>query len=328
MILLIILLIIFLALVSVFLSAAETSLIGISKIRLRNLVNNKRKNAATVQELISKKLDKVIVTILVSNNFVNIAISSIVTAIFVFFLGPKIGVILSTFCVTFFILVFCEIAPKIFAVQHTEKTALLVAPLMKIILGIFGPVANFFTKLGNLIIRIFGGSPPKRSPLVTEEELRLMIEVGKEEGVLTDEERRMLHRIFEFGDTTVTQAMKKKEDIVAIDVNASQDEFLNKCLEEGHSRIPVYEGSIDNIIGIINAHAMLYVLKNKQLFIIRDLIDGVYYVEPTKRVNELLREFQQKKIQIAIVVDKDKKTQGLVTLEDLIEEIVGEIEEE
>jgi putative hemolysin len=278
--------------------------------------------------LISKKLDKVIVTILVGNNFVNIAISSIVTAIFVFFYGAKIGVIASTFCTTFFILVFCEIAPKIFAVQHTEKTALFIAPLMKTILGIFGPVANFFTQLGNLIIRILGGRPPKRSPLVTEEELRLMIEVGKEEGVLSDEERRMLHRIFEFGDTLVSQVMKKKEDIVAIDVNATQEEFLNKCLEEGHSRIPVYEGSIDNVIGIVYAHDLLYVLKNKQLFIIRDLVEAPYYVEPTKRVNELLRDFQQKKIQIAIVVDKNRKTQGLVTLEDLIEEIVGEIEEE
>lgn len=328
MIILIALLIIFLAIVSVFLSAAETSLIGISKIRLRNLVNTGKKNASVVQELISKKLDKVIVTILVGNNFVNISISSIVTAIFVFFYGPKIGVIVATFCASFFIMVFCEIAPKIFAVQHTERTALFVAPLMKAILGVFGPVATFFTKLGNLIIRILGGSPAKRSPLVTEEELRLMIEVGKEEGVLTDEERKMLHRIFEFGDTLVSQVMRKKEDIVAIDVNASQEEFLNKCLEEGHSRIPVYEGSIENIIGIVDAHAMLYVLKNKQLFVIRDLIDGVYYVEPTKRVNELLRDFQQKKIQIAIVVDKDKKTQGMVTLEDLIEEIVGEIEEE
>ncbi|HOX53860.1 MAG: hemolysin family protein [Candidatus Omnitrophica bacterium] len=328
MIILIVILILFFTVVSAFLSASETSLIGISKIRLRNLANSGKKNAVIAQDLISKRLDKVIVTILVGNNFVNIAISSIATAISVFFYGPKIGVIVATFCSSFFIMVFCEIAPKIFAVRFTEKTALFVAPIMKALLGVFGPIANFFTKLGNLIVRILGGSPAKRSPLVTEEELRLMIEVGKEEGVLTDEERKMLHRIFEFGDTLVSQAMKKKEDIVAIDVNASQEDFLNKCLEEGHSRIPVYEGSIDNIIGIIDAHAMLYVLKNKQLFVIRDLIEGAYYVEPAKRVNELLREFQQKKIQIAIVVDKNKKTQGLVTLEDLIEEIVGEIEEE
>lgn len=328
MIILIIALLVFLAIVSGFLSASETSLIGISKIRLRNLVKTGRRNAATLQELIGKKLDKAIVTILVGNNFVNVAISSISTAIFVYFYGPRLGVIISTFCVSFFILVFCEIAPKIFAVQHAERTALFIAPLMKVLLGIFGPIANFFTKLGNLIIRILGGSPAKRSPLVTEEELRLMIEVGKEEGVLTDEERKMLHRIFEFGDTVVSQVMKKKEDITSIDVNASQEEFLNKCLEEGHSRIPVYEGAIDNIIGIVYAHDMLYIMRNKQLFIMRDLVEAPYYVEPTKRVNELLREFQLKKIQIAIVVDKDRKTQGLVTLEDLIEEIVGEIEEE
>jgi CBS domain containing-hemolysin-like protein len=155
-----------------------------------------------------------------------------------------------------------------------------------------------------------------------------MIEVGKEEGVLTDEERKMLYRIFEFGDTMVLQVMKKKEDITAVDVNASQEELLNKCLEEGHSRIPIYEGSIDNIVGIVYARDILYIMRNQQLFIMRDLIESPYFVEPTKRVNELLREFQLKKIQIAIVIDKDRKTQGLVTLEDLIEEIVGEIEEE
>jgi len=328
MIILIVLLIIFLTIVSVFLSASETSIIGINKIRLRNLVKTGRRNASTLQDLIGKKLDKAIVTILVGNNFVNVAISSIATAILVHFYGPKVGVIVSTFCVSFFILVFCEIAPKIFAVQHSERTALFVAPLMKILLGIFGPIASFFTKLGNLIIRLLGGSPAKRSPLVTEEELRLMIEVGKEEGVLTDEERKMLYRIFEFGDTMVLQVMKKKEDITAVDVNASQEELLNKCLEEGHSRIPIYEGSIDNIVGIVYARDILYIMRNQQLFIMRDLIESPYFVEPTKRVNELLREFQLKKIQIAIVIDKDRKTQGLVTLEDLIEEIVGEIEEE
>lgn len=327
MILLIILLVL-LILTSAFLSASETALIGLSKIRLRNLVAKGRRNANIVHHLISKKLDKVIVTILTGNNFVNIAISSIVTVIFVSYLGPKIGIIVSTFCVTFFVLIFCEITPKIFAIQHTEKTSIFIAPIMAVVVKIFGPVANLFTGLSNLMIRIFGGTPPKRSPLVTEEELRLMIEVGKDEGVLTDEERRMFYRIFEFGDTSVSEVMIKKEDIVAIEINSSPEDLLNTFVEKGHARIPVYEGSLDNIVGIIYARDILYTIKNRDLIIFRDLIELAYFVDASKRVNELLREFQQRKIQIAIIIDKDKKTLGLVTLEDLLEEIVGEIEEE
>jgi CBS domain containing-hemolysin-like protein len=164
--------------------------------------------------------------------------------------------------------------------------------------------------------------------LITEEELRLMIEIGKEEGVLSDEERKMLHRIFEFGDTKVGDVMIPKEKIIAVNINTSPEELLNIFVEQGHARLPVYKDSIDNIVGVVYARDLLYILRDKGLFVLQDLIRGVYFVAFTLRVNELLRKFQSDKIQIAIVVDEHKKTLGLVTLEDLIEEIVGEIEEE
>jgi len=163
--------------------------------------------------------------------------------------------------------------------------------------------------------------------LITEEELRLMIEIGKEEGILSDEERGLLNRIFEFGDTQVNKAMIQKEKIIAASKDSSAEQLLNIFVEEGYARLPIYEGSLDNIIGVIYARDILYMLRDKGLFILQDLVHRAYYVPATMRVNELLRKFQAEKIQIAIVVDENKKTLGLVTMEDLIEEIVGEIEE-
>jgi putative hemolysin len=168
----------------------------------------------------------------------------------------------------------------------------------------------------------------KRSPLITVEELRLMIEVGKEEGVLSDEERKMLHRIFEFGSTKVKDVMVPLEKVNAVNSNVTPDELLNMFVEEGHARLPVYAGTLDNIIGIIYARDLLYILRDKGLFLLQDLIHKPYVVASTCRVNELLRKFQLDKVQMAIVADeRTKKSVGLVTLEDLIEEIVGEIEE-
>jgi CBS domain containing-hemolysin-like protein len=199
---------------------------------------------------------------------------------------------------------------------------------MERFIDIFHPVIRFFIGISNLILKLLGVGPSKRSPLITEEELRLMIEVGKEEGVLSDEERKMLHRIFEFGDTKISEVMMPKEKIIAVNINTTSEELLNIFVEEGHARLPVYSGTLDNIAGIIYARDLLYILRDKGLFLLQDLIHKAYYAPATMRVNELLRKFQVDKIQIAIVVDEHNKTLGLVTLEDLIEEIVGEIEEE
>lgn len=322
------LLIIFIfALISFFFSASETAVIGLSKIRLRNMVARGIKHAKNIQNLVMK-LDKFIAAILIGNDFVNIAISAIVTGIFVEIFGYHLGVVLGTFISTFFVLVVCEITPKILAIKHTEKIALMTAPFMEIFIKIFHPVILIFTKTSNLILKILRIQPQKRSPLITEEELRLMIEIGKEEGVLSDEERKMLHRIFEFGDTKLSEVMVPKEKIIAVDVNISSDQLLDLFIEEGYARLPVYKDSIENIVGIVYARDLLYILKDKRLFILQDLIHNVFYAQASMRVNELLRKFQADKIQIAIVVDQNKKAQGLVTLEDLIEEIVGEIEEE
>ena len=316
-----------LVLLSFFFSASETAIIALSKIRLKHMLIQGIKRAQSIQRLVTK-LDKFIAAILIGNNFVNIAISAIVTAICVPIFGYRLGIVIATFTTAFFVLVLCEITPKILATKHTEKIALLISPLMEIFIKIFHPVILLFIGISNFILKMLRIAPAKRSPLITEEELRLMIEVGKEEGVLSDEERKMLHRIFEFGDTKVGDVMMPKEKIIAVNINTSPDELLNIFVEQGHARLPVYKDSIDNIVGIIYARDLLYILRDKGLFVLQDLIHGAYFVPYTLRVNELLRKFQSDKMQIAIVVDEHKKTLGLVTLEDLIEEIVGEIEEE
>jgi CBS domain containing-hemolysin-like protein len=319
-------LIIVLAVLSFFFSASETSIIALSKIRLRHMVSKGIKRAQSIQALVSK-LDKFITAILIGNNFVNVAITALVTALCIPVFGFEWGTIKATFISTFLLLIFCDITPKILAAKHTENMALFTAPVMEVFLNILKPIISFCVGISNVILKLFGIGSSKRSPLITEEELRLMIEVGKEEGFLSDEERKMLHRIFEFGDTKVVDVMVPREKMVAVNINVTSEELLNMFVEEGHARLPVYNGIIDNIVGIIYARDLLYILRDKGLFLLQDLIHEAYFVPATMRVSDLLMKFQAQKIQIAIVVDEKNKAIGLLTLEDLIEEIVGEIEE-
>jgi CBS domain containing-hemolysin-like protein len=316
-----------LVLCSFFFSASETSIIGLSKIRLRHLVAKGSRRAASVQRLVSR-FDSFIAAILISNNFVNIALSAIITGFMVRLLGYQWGVVAATFITTVSVLVFCEITPKILAMKNAEKTALLVGPLMEALVRVLQPLVSVFIGVSNGLLRLIRITPTKRSPLITQEELRTMIEIGKEEGVLSDEERKMLHRIFEFGDTRLKDVMVPLNQMVAVNARSSVDEILDVLAEKGHSRLPVYQDSPDNVIGVLFVRDLLYILKDKGLFVLQDLLREPYFVKSSMRVNELLRIFQQDKVQLAIVVDEKKKAQGVVTLEDLLEEIVGEIEED
>lgn len=315
-----------LALISFFFSASETSIIGLSKIRLRHMLSRGIKRSKSVHRLM-QKMDKFIVSILVGNNFVNIAISAIVTGTCVYLFGYRNGIIIATLATAFFIVLLCEIMPKMLAIKHTERVALFIAPLMELFIKLFTPVTAVFTAASSLIMKILRISPAKRPALITEEELRLMVELGREEGFLSDQEGKMLQRIFEFGDLKVGDVMVPKEKMIAVKADTGSGQLLDIFVEQGHARLPVYKDSIDSIIGIVCAHDLLYILRDKGLFVLQDLIHEAYYVSSSMPVSELLKRFQLDKVQIAIVVDSHKKTIGLVTLEDLIEEIVGEMEE-
>jgi putative hemolysin len=258
---------------------------------------------------------------------VNLTISAIITVLFIHLLGERWGLAAATLVSVSLVVVFCEVAPKILATKNTERVAIFVAPIMEVVLKVFNPLVVVFTKVSNGFLHLMRVEIPKRSPLLTEEEFRLMIEVGKEEGVLSEEERRMLHRIFEFGDIKINDVMIPREQMVSVNIRSTPDQVLDIFAEEGHARLPVYSGSPEDIIGIIYSRDLLYILRDKQLFVLKDLLQTPCFIAPTMRVNELLRKFQAEKLQIAVVVDEKKKAVGMVTLEDLIEEIVGEIEE-
>jgi len=309
-----------------FFAMAEMSFVAISKIRLRHLVNQKVRGAASLQVLLSR-MDEVITSLVLSNNFVTTAISALGTYLCIGWLGPEWGVPVATVLMGTIIIVVGEITPKVFALSNPERVALSVTPFMKIFVVVIKPFTKIFNGISNGLLKMLGIDGGDRSPLVTEEELKLMIELGRKEGVLGEHERKLLHRIFEFGDLKAKDVMVPRGQMVAISETADHEEVLRVLTEEGHSRIPVYREDPNRITGIIYAQEILHILREGWLIILHDLIHPPFEVALETRVVDLLESLQRNKVQIAIVVDKEKRALGMVTLEDLIEEIVGEVPE-
>lgn len=307
-------------------SASEAAFLAINKVRLRHLMEQGHHGAQLTFRHLTH-LDRLIGTLLIANNLVNVAISAIGSWIFVTLLGPERGLVAATAAITVVLLVIGEITPKMFAANHAETVAFAVAGSLQVLMAVLSPVASCFTWIGRGLLRLLRIPTKRRSPLVTEEEIKVMIQMGREAGVLAEDELRMLHRIFEFSDSTVREVMVPRERITGIDLGAKPEAALDVLIEEGHSRIPVYEGSLDRILGVLYARDLLAVIRHGGLFVLADLIRPVLLVDGAKRVAELLSEFQRRKVQIAIVQERGA-TAGLVTIEDLLEEIVGEIHEE
>ena len=312
---------------SAFFSAAETALIALNKVRLRHMMEEKKRGAKRLYGIVSR-MDRLIATILVGNNLVNTAIASIATLMLAHAFGERNAMIYGTVGITLVLVLFAELTPKIIATNHPEGTAFLVRHVIALFLWVFHPITKLFTWISNGVIVLFGGNPHHRSPLVTEEEIKMMITIGREEGFYGDQQRKMLERVFHFDEIFVRDVMTSIDQVTSIELGIGQEELERVLMEEGHNRIPVYDGKPDNIVGILYVRDLIYLIKNSSLIKIGDLISAPYFVPANKKVNELLKEFQAKKVQIAIVRDeKTQKTIGLVTLEDLIEEIVGELEE-
>jgi len=308
-------------------SASEAAILSINRVRLRHLVEQGHRSARLTYDLLTK-LDRVIGTLLIANNLVNVAIAAISAWVFVTLFGPQEGLVIATVVSTAVLLLIGEVTPKMFAASHAELVAFLVVRPLRILMVVLHPFSVFFTWAGWLLLRLFRVPTKRRSPLVTEEELKVMIQMGREAGVLEEEELRMLHRIFEFSDSLVSQVMVPRERIAGVDLTANAAEALDVLIEEGHSRIPVYQGSLDDVVGVIYARDLLAMVRHGGLFVLQDLIRPAMFVPETRRLAELLSDFQREKIQIAIVRDAKGATAGLVTIEDLLEEIVGEIRED
>ena len=231
---------------------------------------------------------------------------------------------------TVLLLAFGEIIPKTIAVANNERWAVRLAPLVERVAWVMTPVNAAFLLFTNMIVRLFGVAPAANGPFVTEDDIRNIVNVGAEQKVLEEQEREMIHSIIQFGDTIVREVMTPRPDMVAIDVASSARRALDLVIAEGYSKLPVFEETIDNVIGVVHDRELLIALSNGTLAQtpIRALMRPITLVPESKRVSELLREMQRGKFSLAIVVDEYGGTAGIVTMEDLLEEIVGEIRDE
>lgn len=320
-----ILLVICLMLSAVF-SASETALMTLSKIRIRKMVEDNVKGAITIEKLV-KNPNKLLSAILIGNNVVNIGASALATSIAIDVYGNK-GVGIATGVMTLLVLIFAEITPKSMAAQNSEKFSLRLAKFVYAITIILNPIVVFLTRLTNLIIRLLGGKVEGNQPFITEEELRTIVSVGHEEGLLEGEERDMIYNVFEFKDSQVRDVMTTRTDMVAVEVDSSYWDVLNIFKQEQFSRIPVYENTTDNMIGILYVKDLLFLEDSKDEFDLRKYMREPYFTYEFKPTTELFEEMRTNRVHMAIVLDEYGGTEGLVTIEDLIEEIVGDIEDE
>ncbi|HSQ88128.1 hemolysin family protein [Romboutsia sp.] len=310
-----------------FFSASETALMSLSKIRIRYMKEEGIKGAKLVSNLIEDP-NKLLSSILVGNNVVNIAATSISTSLFITLMGAQ-GVPIATAVMTVLVLIFGEITPKTIAANNSEKIAILVSKPIKLIIFIVAPIVWIFNIVTNVIFKLFGIQSKGVQPYITEEELKTMVNVSHEEGVLEIEERQIINNVFQFGDMQAKEAMVQRLDMIAINSEDCYEQIIEMFKNEKLSRMPVYNDSIDDIIGILNIKDIIF-LNNEEIskFDIKNYIRDPFFTYEFKKITQLLEEMKIEKSQMAIVVDEYGGTAGLITIEDLVEVIVGDIEDE
>jgi CBS domain containing-hemolysin-like protein len=313
------------------LSSSEVAFIAANRIKLRHLIEQGNGRAQTVQK-IREDHDRFFSAVILSGNLFTILATSIGTAFTVrFFRAEESGIIVATVVMTFLTVVFGELAPKTYAVKRAERIALALAKPVDIYIRIISPIIWIFSKFSDRIIRLGGGEKTHASPFLTEEEMKAMISMGEEEGTLEKEEKEMLHNVFEFGDKEVSEAMVPRTEIEAIGEDAVVGDLLNLVSEKGYSRYPVIRETVDNITGILYVKDIVRKMGEEEVNLqtpIQNFTREAYYIPETKMVTSLLDEMQKKKFHIAIVLDEHGGTAGLITLEDIMEEIVGGLQDE
>ncbi|MFR4995954.1 MAG: HlyC/CorC family transporter [Clostridium paraputrificum] len=323
-----IILLIIMIILSGFFSMSETALMSLSKIRIRHMVDENVKGSKLVEKLIEDP-NKLLGAILIGNNIVNIGASSLATSLALKLSGGSDkAVTIVTLVMTVLILIFGEITPKSIAKQKSENVSLIVSKPIKLVVSVFRPLVSVFTGISSIFIRLLGGNPKASEPFITQEELKTMVGVSEEEGVLEDVEKEMIFNVFDFADMQVEDIMVQRVDITAIDVESTYKEVLEIIKTEQFSRIPVYKETIDNIIGILNVKDLIIADINEEDFKVTDYTREPFYTFEFKKITEVFKEMKKSKNHMSIVLDEYGGTVGIITIEDLIEEIVGEIEDE
>ncbi|RLG15273.1 MAG: hemolysin [Candidatus Nanohalarchaeota archaeon] len=309
-------------------SGIETAIFSLNDIKVRNLVKHGKKGAKTLKKL-KENPHKLLITILVGNNLVNVGASTLATVIVTNALGPSsVGLSLgiATGLMTFILLVFGEITPKAFAHQNAEKISLLSAKPISILMRFQSPGIWLLEKITGFIIKMMGSEPQKG--IITIDELWTTISVGAEEGIIKKDEEEMIHKVFDFGSTSVREIMIPRTDMFCLKADTKIKDVLKIIPENRYTRIPVYMERRDNIIGILYVKDIIKFIGKKDDVYIEKILRPPFFVPETKNLNLLLKEFRKKRTHLALVVDESGGVAGLVTLEDVLEEIVGEIYDE
>lgn len=310
---------------SAFFSSAETALTTVNKMRMRSLAEAGDKSAARVMK-ITEDPGKMLSTILVGNNIVNLSASSLMTTLTMEMFG-SVAVGIATGILTLLILVFGEITPKTLSTLYAEKIALAYSGAIYWLMIVMTPVIFLVNQLSLGVLLLFRVDPNKKKEAITEDELRTIVEVSHEEGVIESEEKKMINNVFDFGESVARDIMVPRIDMVFVDVESTYEELMEIFRQERFTRMPVYEGSTDNVIGIINMKDLI-LYDQDQPFSIRDYLRQPHYTYEFKKTSELMMEMRKTLNNIVIVLDEYGATAGLLTLEDMLEEIVGEIRDE
>lgn len=318
-----IVLIILLVIFSAMFSGCETAFSTVNRMRLKNTASQGSQRAKKALE-IADSFDNALTAILIGNNIVNIASTSISTVLFTNMFGAK-GVGIATIVMTVTVLIFGEILPKTFAKENAEKCALFFAQPLSVLMILLTPFVWFFTSIKKLVSKLY--SSPDKAPSVTEDELKYIIDEIEEEGVLEESESDLVRSALDFDETIVSEILTPRVKIVGVEVNSAVEEIKSVFFSEMYSRLPVYEKNLDNIIGIITQKDFFRLISENGTDI-RSIIQDVIFISEFKLINDALHEMQRSKTHMSIVLDQYGGTKGIITMEDIIEELVGEIYDE
>lgn len=315
-----------LLLLSAFFSSAETAMTTVNKLRIRSLAEDNVKEAKLVNQLIESP-EKMLSTFLIGKNIVNLSAASMTTVLVIHYFG-NIGVGAATGILTLLILIFGDITPKTLASIYSEKLSLKYAKIIYYLIKLMTPLIFIINKISLGILLIFHINPHAKSSTITEDELRSIVDVSHEEGVIESDERRMITNVVDFGDSLAKDVMVPRVDMVFAEASLSYDALVESFSIDKYTRMPVYSETRDNVIGIINLKDLFFYNGSKDDFRIKDIMREPYFTYEYKKTSDLLKEMRKESIPLAIVLDEYGATAGLITLEDLVEEIIGEIRDE